>query len=375
MAIERLIKNTGEGENMYRNWLAEIKPLSNRKKLRLSEEFPEIKELYNMKEKDLKLIPYLMEKDVTVILNAQKRSEESLQETLEKYHEKGIKMISVQDKEYPERLKHIEDAPYILYVKGRLPEETAMSVAIVGARRCTAYGEEMALLYGEKLGAAGVQVISGMAKGIDGAGQRGALNSKALTYGVLGCGVDICYPREYIGLYMDIQEKGGIISEQIPGSPPLPAYFPMRNRIISGLSDVILVIEAKERSGSLITADLALEQGKDVYALPGPVTSTASRGCHQLIRQGAGILLSPEELLEELDIEAKGYGQNSVKNEKVLESTENMLYSCVGLFPKSMSQLMEETGLDARKTLEVLTSLQLQGIIKEVSKNYYIRTR
>lgn len=360
---------------MYRNWLAEIKPLSNRKKLRLSEEFPEIKELYNMKEKDLKLIPYLMEKDVTVILNAQKRSEESLQETLEKYHEKGIKMISVQDKEYPERLKHIEDAPYILYVKGRLPEETAMSVAIVGARRCTAYGEEMALLYGEKLGAAGVQVISGMAKGIDGAGQRGALNSKALTYGVLGCGVDICYPREYIGLYMDIQEKGGIISEQIPGSPPFPAYFPMRNRIISGLSDVILVIEAKERSGSLITADLALEQGKDVYALPGPVTSTASRGCHQLIRQGAGILLSPEELLEELDIEAKGYGQNSVKNEKVLESTENMLYSCVGLFPKSMSQLMEETGLDARKTLEVLTSLQLQGIIKEVSKNYYIRTR
>ena len=214
-----------------------------------------------------------------------------------------------------------------------------------------------------------------MAKGIDGAGQRGALNSKALTYGVLGCGVDICYPREYIGLYMDIQEKGGIISEQIPGSPPLPAYFPMRNRIISGLSDVILVIEAKERSGSLITADLALEQGKDVYALPGPVTSTASRGCHQLIRQGAGILLSPEELLEELDIEAKGYGQNSVKNEKVLESTENMLYSCVGLFPKSMSQLMEETGLDARKTLEVLASLQLQGIIKEVSKNYYIRTR
>ena len=125
----------------------------------------------------------------------------------------------------------------------------------------------------------------------------------------------------------------------------------------------------------MITADLALEQGKDVYALPGPVTSTASRGCHQLIRQGAGILLSPEELLEELDIEAKGYGQNSVKNEKVLESTENMLYSCVGLFPKSMSQLMEETGLDARKTLEVLTSLQLQGIIKEVSKNYYIRTR
>ena len=214
-----------------------------------------------------------------------------------------------------------------------------------------------------------------MAKGIDGAGQRGALNSGGVTYGILGCGVDVCYPREHIGLYMDIQKTGGIISEQIPGAPPLPSYFPMRNRIISGLSDVVLVMEAKERSGSLITADFALEQGKDVYALPGPVTSTSSRGCHQLIRQGAGILLSPEELMEELNVDVRNIFQNSVKNKKVLESTENMLYSCVGLFPKSMSQLMKETGLNARKTLEVLTSLQLQGIIREVSKNYYVRTR
>lgn len=360
---------------MYENWLAEIKPLANRKKIELCEHYPEIEELYNMKENELQANSYLNEKDISSILNAQKISREELKETKEKYREKGIWTVTFQETEYPGRLKHIADPPYILYVKGKLPEENQISAAIVGARRCTTYGEELAILYGEKLGAAGVQIISGMAKGIDGAGQRGALNAGGVTYGVLGSGVDVCYPREHIGLYMDIPKNGGIISEQIPGSPPLPAYFPMRNRIISGLSDVVLVMEAKERSGSLITADLALEQGKDVYALPGPVTSAQSRGCHQLIRQGAGILLSPEELLEELDIDARIASQNSVKNKKVLESTENMLYSCVGLFPKSMSQLMEETGLDARKTLEILTSLQLQGIIREVSKNYYVRTR
>ena len=360
---------------MYKNWLAEIKPLTNRKKIRLCEDYPEIEELYNMKENGLKEIPYLRETDIVSILNAQKRSIGELGEIAAKYHEKGIRTVTVTEKDYPERLKHIEDPPYILYVKGNLPEEGRLSVAIVGARKCTAYGEEMAILYGEKLGVAGVQIISGMARGIDGAGQRGALNLAGVTYGILGCGVDVCYPREHIGLYMDIQQKGGLISEQPPGTPPLPAYFPMRNRIISGLSDVVLVIEAKERSGSLITADLALEQGKDVYALPGPVTSALSRGCHQLIRQGAGILLSPEALMEELNIDAGGHHQNPVKNEKVLESAENMLYSCVGLFPKSMSQLMEETGLDARETLETLTALQLQGIIREISKNYYIRTR
>ena len=221
----------------------------------------------------------------------------------------------------------------------------------------------------------GIQIISGMARGIDGAGQRGALNAGGATYGVLGCGVDICYPRENIGLYMDIQQKGGIISEQIPGQPPLPAYFPERNRIISGLADVVLVIEAKEKSGSLITADMALEQGKDVYALPGPVTSSMSQGCHRLIRQGAGILISPEDLLIELGINIVNQGQIIDKNEKVLESTENMVYSCLGLFPKGMSQLLEETGLNVQELLEQLITLEMKGYVKEISKNYYVKLR
>ena len=277
--------------------------------------------------------------------------------------------------EYPEKLRNIQDPPYALYVLGKLPGNNQKAAAIVGARRCTPYGEQMALEYGNILARAGIQVISGMARGIDGAGQRGALNGGGETYAVLGCGVDICYPRENIGLYMDIQKNGGIISEFPPGTEPLSWNFPRRNRIISGLSDWILVMEAKEKSGSLITADMGLEQGKDIYALPGPVTSVLSQGCHRLIRQGAGILLTPEELIEEWNIKVVRYGQKSDKNEKMLESPEVMVYSCLDLFPKGIEQLLNETNLSSQELMERLITLELKGYAKEVSRNYYIKAR
>ena len=150
-------------------------------------------------------------------------------------------------------------------------------------------------------------------------------------------------------------------------------HFPLRNRIISGLSDVVLVMEAKEKSGSLITTDMALEQGRDVYALPGPVTSTLSQGCHRLIRQGAGILISPEEFLKELQIEVSENSTELLKNEKMLESPERMVYSCLDLFPKGTNQLMKETGLSVTELMERLITLELNGYVKEVSRNYYIR--
>ena len=196
------------------------------------------------------------------------------------------------------------------------------------------------------------------------------------TFSVLGCGVDICYPREHIGLYRDILEKdGGILSEFIPGTSPIPVNFPKRNRIISGLSDVVLVMEAREKSGSLITADMALEQGRDVYALPGPVDSSLSRGCNQLIRQGAGILISPEILLEELDVWTGVERIKTDKNKKVLESPENLVYSCLGLYPKNVDQLIEETKMSAKEVLELLVTLELEGYAREVSKNYYIKLK
>ena len=152
-----------------------------------------------------------------------------------------------------------------------------------------------------------------------------------------------------------------------------PVFFPMRNRIISGLSDGILVVEAREKSGSLITADFALDQGKDVYALPGPVTSALSQGCHRLIRQGAGILITPEELMDEWNLNRMQMGQKNNKNEKMLESPERMVYSCLDLFPKGIDELMKETELSISELMERLITLELKGYAEEVSRNYYIR--
>ena len=293
---------------IYEYWLASIPLLSDCKKRKLREEYGNGKAVYYIEEIRLRFSGFLEGKDVEAILKARKKDVRKEWKQLE---EKKIRFVPYFAEEYPTRLLQITDAPYALYVKGRLPDKDVLSVAIVGARKCTPYGEGIALEYGEYLAENGLQVISGMARGVDGAGQRGALNGGGMTYGILGCGVDICYPREHIGLYMDIQDNGGVISEQPPGRPPLPVYFPLRNRIISGLSDVILVMEAREKSGSLITADLALEQGKDVYALPGPVNSQLSQGCHRLIRQGAGILISPEDLLVELGIRNQQSEQKS----------------------------------------------------------------
>lgn len=361
---------------IYEYWLANAAGISDRKKRKLREKLGSGEELYNIEETKLMQIPFLEEKEKTALLSAKKSA--SKREAEREYRElekKKIRFVPYFSPEYPKRLEKTTGAPYALYVKGKLPEETAVTAAIVGARTCTPYGEAQALEYGQALAQAGVSVVSGMARGIDGAGQRGALNGGGEIYSVLGCGVDICYPRENFGLYMDMQKRGGVLSELAPGTKPLPYHFPARNRIISGLSDYVLVMEAREKSGSLITADLALEQGKDVYALPGPVTSPLSRGCHRLLKEGAGILVSPEDLLDEMNLGSAKVGQIIIKNEKMLETREKLVYSCLGFSPKGVNQLAEETRLPAREVLQQLFSLQMRGIIKEISKNYYVRVR
>lgn len=182
---------------------------------------------------------------------------------------KRIQYIRQEDPDYPERLRVHRGMPKGLYVRGRLPAADRPAVAVVGARRSDSYGNETARRFARELAAKGVQIISGMAWGIDGMAHKGALEAGGDTFAVLGCGVDICYPPGHQSLYEELLIKGGVLSEQPPGMPPLAGHFPARNRIISGLSDLVLVVEAREKSGSLITADQALEQGKDVYAVPG----------------------------------------------------------------------------------------------------------
>lgn len=211
-----------------------------------------------------------------------------------------IKHYRKGDPEYPNRLKNISGAPKELYVLGGLPEEGRLSVAVIGARDCSEYGKFVARELGTVLGGSNISVISGMARGIDGISQEAALNAGGSSYAVLGCGVDVCYPEANRQLYERLKISGGIISEYPPGSQVLAWHFPPRNRIVSGLADVVVVIEARVKSGTLITVDMALEQGREVYVAPGRVTDRLSDGCNRLIKQGAGILLSPEEFLREI---------------------------------------------------------------------------
>lgn len=217
-----------------------------------------------------------------------------------KMREQGIRLVTIDDKSYPKRLKDIPDPPYGLFYRGVLPREDVPAVAVVGARECSEYGKYVANRLGEALGAGGVVLISGMARGIDGICQKAALKAGGYSAGVLGNGVDICYPAQNRELYGMLLEAGAVISSYPTGTPALGRNFPPRNRIVSGLADAVVVIEARIQSGTLITVDMALEQGREVYVVPGRVTDGLSQGCNRLIKQGAGVLLDPEELLEDV---------------------------------------------------------------------------
>ncbi len=246
---------------------------------------------------------------------------ESDKEQLEKLSERRIYFITHLDTEYPQKLLDIPDYPAALYIRGKLPSELKPSAAIVGARNCSAYGEQIAEEFARMLSAEGVQIISGLALGIDGAAHRGAIRGGTSTFCVLGCGVNICYPSAHYKLYESMLEQGGIISEFPMDTRPGAGNFPMRNRIISGMADVILVVEAKERSGSLITAEMGLEQGKDIFAVPGRITDGLSRGCNDLIRQGAHLASSPNDILEYLSVKC---GKELIIHEKNINGLAKM---------------------------------------------------
>ncbi len=217
-----------------------------------------------------------------------------------KMREEGIRLLTGEDELYPGRLREIPDAPYGIFVRGKLPATDAPAVAIIGARDCSEYGKYVAAELGRVLGQNGVIVVSGMARGIDGISQEAAMQAGGRSLGVLGSGVDICYPAQNRKIYGQLLETGAILSTYPMGTPARPQNFPPRNRIVSGLADVVVVIEARLKSGTLITVDMALEQGREVYVVPGRITDRLSDGCNRLIRQGAGVLLSPGTFLEEI---------------------------------------------------------------------------
>ncbi len=279
----------------YAYWLGNIHGVGRSMAKRLLEVFETPFEVYKAGEKAL--LQVVNKSLAETITEAQKLDVKAAYEVLLK---KQIRFVPFFHAAYPLRLREIPDAPYALYVKGQLPEDKKRSVAIVGARNCSAYGRYVAETFAKELARQGVQIISGLAAGVDGLAQSAAIEAGGRTYGVLGCGVDVCYPTYHKVLYDKVIESGGMISTYPPGMQPQSSLFPPRNRIISGLSDAVLVVEARKKSGTLITVDMALEQGREVYVVPGRITDRLSDGCNNLLRQGAGAALSPEQFMQEL---------------------------------------------------------------------------
>ena len=354
----------------YSYWLSNIRGISHGKIFHLLETFSCAEEIYMEKTSAIEKLNILTEKDIKCL--EESRLCWNLDEQFISLAEKGISFISFEQEDYPGKLRQIANPPYSLYYKGRLPDEEKRAVAIVGARGRSSYGMTVANELAKQLAIQNVSVISGMAKGIDGDAHKGALDGGGATYAVLGCGVDVCYPREHRYLYDRIPDIGGVISEYPVGTEPVARLFPARNRIISALSDCVVIIEAREKSGSLITADFAMEQGKDVYALPGRVTDSLSRGCNHLIQQGAGIFLGIDDFMKEISLASNGNDIQIDFRKNLLEKDESLVYSLLDFCPVSIGTLLDKTQYQLLELLEILKRLEDKGFIREISPNYYV---
>lgn len=284
-------------DNKYWIWLSRIKKLTSIKKEILLKRFKSPKNIWNLSKNDLTKVKELNIEEIKEILNKNYREKiEIFQEYLIKNE---INIVTMFDKQYPYKLKNIYDKPVILFTKGNLELLNKKGVAIVGSRECTSYGENIARKLAYDLAKNNICVISGLARGIDKYAHIGALEAKGNTIAVIGNGLDVVYPYENKNLYERIIENNGlIVTEYIVGTRPNKMNFPARNRIISGLSDGIVVVEAKEKSGALITADFGLEQGREIYAVPGNINEENSKGTNELIKQGANILTTYEDILK-----------------------------------------------------------------------------
>ena len=356
----------------YWYWLCSINGLSPYMKKCLIQEFDSPEEIYEAKPAEI-IKRTGLKAEFADAFTAEK-DKDLIQRGFEKLQKNNVGFISIDNVRFPARLKQIDDCPLCLYIKGNLPDENRPTIGMVGARACSGYGREYALKFSRALALKGVQIVSGMAVGIDSICAGGAIEMNGATFAVLGSGIDVIYPRDNIELYYQIiAAGGGVISEYPPGTPPLAWQFPHRNRLIAGLSDRLIVIEAGKRSGTLSTAMHALDQGKEVYALPGRANDRLSRGCNELIKDGAGMLTGVEEFMEEsgLDKYISVPGACIPEGSKV--PVPPGLLSFKGYEPIGIKELSEKSGLPASEVLGKLSELELDGLIERVSGTFYAR--
>ena len=387
----------------YWLWLTNLPGLTNRSQWLLMEQFSSPEEIYYADEERLRLVEGLGSEQAALL---QDKSLQRAEEILTQCAAKEIFILTAYDAAYPARLRNIYEAPLLLYGKGAMPLfDDEAAVAVIGTRKCTPYGVHAAESLGYEMAKQGALIVSGLAEGIDAAAHRGALRAGGFVAGVLGCGVDVVYPASSRRLYEDIAATGVLLSEYPPGSAPERWHFPARNRIISGLSVAAVVVEAPADSGALITAQLASEQGRDVFAVPGPIDSPSSRGCNELIRDGAGLVMeawdvlggyqgrfphrlhndkAPLPKLPEGGVKADDTPAVPVPEFPVLDVGRNkegltddqlriirLLDTKQG---KLTDEVAEESGLPIRRVLSALTVLEMDGYAAQCSTRCFVRT-
>lgn len=356
-------------DKLYWYWFCGKVMLPIKKQKELMDIFIHPKELYKIKSEILK--EKLTAKEYERFCTS--RDENEIKTDYEALSEQEIRFITAKEAAYPKRLRKIYDAPYGIFQKGQPYEEKELAIAIVGSRYPTTYGIEISKMFAKQLADQGVQIISGLARGVDGAAHRAIIDQKGQAVGVLGCGIDLIYPKENFQLFYEMYQNQTVISEYPPGSEPLKWHFPERNRIISGLSDGVLVTEAKQRSGSLITADCALDQNKDVFAIPGMITEKASKGCHGLIKQGAKLVENVDDILTEYSEFTKFSRKFPKLSTKSLAKAEKRVYDMLSLKPRHIDEIVDASGCSYEEVIKSLFELEARGYIKQPHPNLYIK--
>lgn len=317
------------------------------------------------------------ERDATVAAKIEQvRREYDVEADLRELERQGFQVLSLYDPSYPAMLKTIEDPPPVLFVRGALQPSDNQAVAVVGSRRSSAYGRLVAEDLGRQLVSYGLTVVSGLAQGIDTAAHQGALRAGGRTLAVLGCGLDVCYPRENQALAEAIAKQGAVLSEFPLGTPPEAWHFPARNRVISGLSRAVVVVEAPLNSGALITADFALEQGREVLAVPGNVNNSRHAGCHRLIKEGARLAEEARDVVEALGLSLP-LGPSiapEISSPLSLDPSEQRVLQVLGTQQKHIDQICREATLPPAQVNSTLVLLELKGLVRRFPGNLFMRS-
>lgn len=322
-------------------------------------------EVFAAGERALKRVPGIDALTAAAICSA--RHNDNGDRLLQKFHECNASVVSIWDPDYPFRLKEIHNPPALLFVRGELPRVDEACISVVGTRTPSAYGIAQAHRIAEDLASRGIGIVSGMARGIDTSAHEGCLQAQGRTYAVFGCGIDLIYPAENNSIAKKIEQSGGLISEFLPGTRPDPGLFPRRNRIISGMAVGVVIVQGSESSGALITAKCALEQNREVFALPGSVEDRRSGGPHALIRQGATLVASAEDILSEIGIAGIGMGKPEVKVELPrLNPSEEELVKKLSSDPIHIDQLVREMDRPVPAVLADLLGLEMKGWVVQL---------